>query len=162
MHADGNSFIGARHAPRLPGFVAVPRRRRRVSPRGHGWASERSLPSLRGHGLTVSSRPAPGQRAARERSSHSWAGVVPVRFVALIGSGEDADAAGADEESDDDEDDAEQNLSADRRDDAGDDEDDGENPQQSGHETFLRFSDRRGGDTAHVTTCSGGCVHPEG
>ena len=68
------------------------------------------------------------------------------RFAAHIGSCEDADAAGADEETDDDENDAEQNLPSKRGDDAGDDQDHGENPQQSGHETLQRLSDRRGGE----------------
>ena len=65
---------------------------------------------------------------------------------APIASCEDADPAGADEETDDDENDAEQNLPSNRGDDAGDDQDHGENPQQSGHETFQRLSDRRGGE----------------
>ena len=65
----------------------------------------------------------------------TWDGVVTDRFAAHIASCEDADPAGADEETDDDENDAEQNLPSKRGDDAGDDQDHGEDPQQSGHET---------------------------
>ena len=92
----------------------------------------------------VSGGRAPRGRAAGERSSDTWDGVVPDRLVAHMGSREDADPAGADEETDDDEDDAEQDLPAKRGDDAGDDQDHGENPQQSGHETFeVQPSSRR-------------------
>jgi hypothetical protein len=82
----------------------------------------------------ASSHAAPGNEGG-ERGLHTWRGVVPDRFAAPIGSCEDADPAGADEETDDDEHDAEQDLASKRGDDAGDDEDHGEYPQQSGHET---------------------------
>ena len=71
-------------------------------------------------------------------------GVVPDAVAAHVGSCEDADPAGADKETDDDENDAEQNLPSKRGDDAGYDQDHGDNPQQSGHETSPRLSDRRG------------------
>jgi hypothetical protein len=83
----------------------------------------------------ISFRRTPRQRATGERDSHTWAGVVPDVVAAHIGSCEDADPAGADEETDDNENDAEQNLPSKRGDDAGDDQDHGDNPQQSGHET---------------------------
>jgi hypothetical protein len=88
--------------------------------------------------------------------------VVTDRFAAHSASCEDADPAGANEETDDDEDDAEQNLPSERGDDPGDDENHGDDPQQSGHETSRVQRSTRWRVTVHTTTCSGGCVHPEG
>ena len=73
------------------------------------------------------------QQASAVRTRGTACGARPVRRAHR--SCEDADPAGADEETDDDENDAEQNLPSKRGDDAGDDQDHGENPQQSGHET---------------------------
>ena len=84
------------------------------------------------------------------------------RFAAHIASREDADPAGANEETNNNENDAEQDLSSESGDDARDHQDHGDNPQQSGHRTSQVEESPTWRLSVHTTTRPGGCVHPKG